>query len=106
MPARYQIFEKLEKEKYVSYEELKHMVNYICANLNSDYSSNYKYWYNQYSYSSKAYIVCKWRRQRGLKPVTKWGEAICDGELVNFFKEHKNCRKGCSSVYYYFFLIL
>ena len=76
------------------------MVNYIWANLNSDYSPNYKYWYNQNSYSSKAYIVCEWRGKRGLAPFAKWGEAICDGELVNFFKEHKNCRKRCSSVYY------
>ena len=37
MPAGYQIFENFEKEKYVSYEELKNMVNYIGATLNSDY---------------------------------------------------------------------
>lgn len=41
MPAGYQIFENFEKEKYVTYDELKHMVNYICANLNSVYSPNY-----------------------------------------------------------------
>ena len=61
MPVGYQIFENFEKEKNVSYAELKHMINYICANLNSDCSPNCKYWYNQYSYSSKAYIVCEWR---------------------------------------------
>ena len=53
-----------------------------------------------YSYSSKAYIVCRWRQSKGLQPVAKWGQAICDNELVNYFKEHKDCRKGCSSVYY------
>ena len=37
MPAGYQIFENFEKEKYVSYEELKNMVNYIGATFNSDY---------------------------------------------------------------------
>ena len=100
MPAGYQIFENFEKEKYVTYDELKHMANYICANLNSVYSPNYKYWYNQYSHSSKAYIVCEWRQKKGLALVAKWGEAICDDKLVNFFKEHKNCRRGCGSVYY------
>ena len=53
-----------------------------------------------YSYSSKAYIVCRWRQSKGLQPVAKWREAICDNELVNYFKEHKDCRKGCGSVYY------
>ena len=76
------------------------MVIYICGNLNSCYCPNYKYWYNQYSYSSKAYIVCRWQQKKGHQPIVKWGEAICDGELVNYFKEHEDYRKGCGSVYY------
>ena len=100
MPAGFQIFENFEKEKYIHYDDLKHMVIYICGNLNSCYFPNYKYWYNQYSYSSKAYIVCRWRQKKGYQPIAKWGEAICDGELVNYFKEHKDYRKGCGCVYY------
>lgn len=76
------------------------MNNYICGNLTSDYAPCYTYCYNQYSYSSKAYIVCEWQRKRGLLPVAKWCEAMCDGELVNFFKDHKNCAKGCGRLYY------
>ena len=53
-----------------------------------------------YLYSSKAYIVCKWRQSKGLQPVAKCGEAICENNFVNFFKEHKDCRKGCRGVYY------
>ena len=53
-----------------------------------------------YLYSSKAYIVCKWRQSKGLQPVAKCGEAICENNLVNFFKEYKDCRKGCRGVYY------
>ena len=26
------------------------------------------------------------------------GLFVCEGNLVNFFKEHKDCRKGCGSV--------
>ena len=63
MPAGYQIFEKFEKENYIHTDELPHMANYICGNLNSVYFPNYKYWYNQYSYSSKAYIVSRWRQK-------------------------------------------
>ena len=62
-----------------------------------------------YSYSSKAYIVCRWRQSKGLQPVAKWGQAICDNELVNYFKEHKDCRKGCSmfiiSRFFNFFIL-
>ena len=100
MPAGYKIFENFEKEQYVHFDDLKHMVNYIWGNLNSYYSPNYKYWYNQCSYLSKAYIVCSWRQKKCLQPIAKWGVAIFDGELVNFFKEHKDCKKGCGNLYY------
>ena len=95
-----EIFTKLENGEYIHFDDLKHMVNHICGHLNSDFNHNYKYWYNQYSYSSKAFIVCRWRLSKGLQPVAKWGEAICKDELVNFFEDenHKNCSFG--SVYY------
>ena len=93
MRAGYKIFENFEKEQYIHFDNLKPVVNYIGGNLNSYYSPNYKYWYNQYSYSSKAYIVFRWQQKRDLQPISKWEEAICN-------KEHKDCRKGCRSVYY------
>ena len=43
MPAGLTIFEDFENEKFVHLDDLKHMTNYICGNLNSDYSLNYKY---------------------------------------------------------------
>ena len=100
MSRGYYIFSKFEKGEYVHFNELKHMVNHICGHLNADFNNNYKYWYNQYLYSTKAFIVCRWRHSRGLHPVAKWGEAICNDELVNFFEDenHKNC--SCCSVYY------
>ena len=76
-----QVFEKFEAGKFVYEEDLKHMRNHICGILNN-WTPNYKFWYNMYSYSSKAYIVCRWRQSRGLPQVTKWGKAICKDELV------------------------
>lgn len=101
MSAGPTIFIRFKNGEYVNFDELKYMVDYICGNLNS-WTPNYKYWYNQYPYSSKAFIVCEWRKKRGLLPTAKWGEAICKGELVNFFNEHKDC--SCGSVYYKFLL--
>ena len=99
MAQGYQVFNNFEARKYVHEEDLKHMTNHICGNLNN-WTPNYKFWYNVYSYSSKAYIVCRWRQSKDLQPIGKWGKAICNDELVNFFKDlkHKNC--SCGSVYY------
>ena len=48
---------------------------------------------------TKLYDVCLWRKKNGFCPIAKKGEAICGGELVNFFadKKHKNC--GCAFVF-------
>lgn len=92
------VFQEFESGKYAHFIDLKYMTDYICGNLNSGFSTNYKYLYNMYSYSSKAYIVCRWRRSKGFEPVAKWGEAICNDNLVHFFKEHKGC--SCGSVYF------
>ena len=42
MPAGYEIFTKFENQKYITTDELKHMVSYVCGNLNTN-NSNYKY---------------------------------------------------------------
>ena len=93
------IFEEFESGKYVRLEDLKFMTDHICGNVNSC-TPNYHFWYNMYSYSSKAYVVCRWRQSKGLSSVAKWGEAICSDDLIDFFKDpkHKNC--SCGSVYY------
>ena len=86
-----EIFRKFENEEYVYFDELRNMVNYICGHISSVFSQpNYKYWYNQYSYSSKAYIVCSWRKSKRLQPVAKKVETICKDELVNFLKDEKH----------------
>ena len=62
MAAGRTIFIRFKNGEYVNFDELKYMVDYICGNLNS-WTPNDKYWYNQYPYSSKAFIVCEWRKK-------------------------------------------
>ena len=52
-------FPNFESGNYVHLDDLKHLSDHICRNLNGDYTPNYKYWYNMYSYSSKAFIICR-----------------------------------------------
>ena len=72
MASRYALFKKFENEEYISIEDLPQISDYICGNLNN-WTPNYHYWYNMYSYTWKAYMVCQWREERGRKPVAKWG---------------------------------
>ena len=95
----FHLFEFFENLEYIYEHQLPILVNYICANLNSDYSLNYWYYYEAYNYCNKLYIVINWRKERGLAPKAKKGEMICydTEELVNFIsdKKHLNC---CGSV--------
>ena len=53
-----------------------------------------------YYYTSKAYIVCRWREEKGRRPIARWGEAIGKNKLIDFFEDtsHQNC--SCGSVYF------
>ena len=88
--AEFKLFEKFEK---MDNEAIHLASNYICLQLNNP-SSNYRYYYDMYSYITKCKIVLQTHNK------TKFGESICDGKLANFLedKKHKNC--SCSSVYY------
>ena len=79
MPRGFKTFEEFESGKYVRLEDLKFMTDDICGKLNS-WTPSYPFCYNMYSYSSKAYIVCRWRQSKGLSPAAKWGEAICSDD--------------------------
>ena len=94
----YALFEEFENGNYFSQENLKLIENFICGNLN-DRFPNKSYYYTQWNYLTKLYDVCLWRKKNGFRPIAKKGEAICGGELVNFFaeKKHKNC--GCAFVF-------
>ena len=90
---RYELFQAFERREYIHIHDLPFLTDYICGNSNSDYSPNRDYYYEQYNYINKLQIVCIWKQRQGLPAVSCKGEAICNDQLVNFFKdqEHKNC---------------
>ena len=95
--------EQFDSHKYLqnlTFDELKLAVNYICSNLNSFPCYNYHYWYDMYCYTSKTFMVMKWRKVRGFREVGRLGEAICDGVIVNFLNQKERFKCSCSSVYY------
>ena len=70
MTSTYAPFKKFKNEEYVSKNDLTQITHSICGNLNN-WTPNYHYWYNMYSYTSKVYIVCWWREERGHRPIAK-----------------------------------
>ena len=95
-------------EKYINFQdidesELKFAINYICGNLNANYTLNYCYWYDMYSYSTKNRIVLNHKKyeQGKLNPVTKLGECVCQDKVINFLQNSNKkcfCNNGCSSL--------
>ena len=71
MPRGFKIFEEFESGKYICLEDLKFTTDHIWGYLNS-WTPNYHFWYNMYSYSSKAHVVSRWRQSKGLSAVAKW----------------------------------
>ena len=99
----FESFEKYIKHELVNEEELKLAINYICGNLNDNYTINYPYWYDMYSYTSKNLIVLRTKKEKKLKSLTRLGECVCNGKIIDFLKNTDNkcfCKKGCSSVYF------
>ena len=102
MAFAYNCYKKYERKEFLTKFELDYAVDHICLNLNNP-SFSYKYFYNMYSYTAKSYIVLRWKKKhRNPDQVVsvKFGKAICNDQLVNFFEneEHNHC--SCSSVYY------
>ena len=93
----YLLFEAFERGDYIPREQIKKITNYISGQLIS-WSPNRSYYEAQYNYATKLYIVCDWKKTKGLPALARKGEAICNDQLVNFFKgaKHKNC--SCSVV--------
>lgn len=83
------MYESFENGDYIHEENIKLVTDFICANLNN-WSPNRSYYQAQHNYATKLYHVCKWRKQRGFRPIENKGEAICNNELVNFFADEKH----------------
>ena len=90
------MFEEYENGNYISRESLELVGNFICGNLNG-WSPNKSYYYTQWNYLIKFHEVYAWRKKHGFRLIDKKGEAICGGELVNFFADEKH--KNCSSAF-------
>ena len=95
MSCLFAIFESFENENYIYNKDLPLFRNYIYKNLNS-WLPNQAYWEQQLNITTKMIFVCRCRRENGLRPLAKKGEAICNNEIVNFFadEKHRNC--SCS----------
>ena len=91
--AGYNEFQRFKDFKVMDEKSLDFATNYVCLQLNNP-SYGYRYYYDMYSYIAKCKIVLQKYKE------TKLGQAICEGELVNFLEDakHKNCI--CRSVYF------
>ena len=89
----YDEFQRFKNFKVMDEKLLDFASNYVCLQLNNP-SYGYRYYYDMYSYIAKCRIVLQRYNE------TRLGQAICEGELVNFLKDPKHKKCGCSSVYY------
>ena len=91
--TNFEAYKKFEAREFIDKETIDHAADYIAHQLNCP-GFNYRFYYDMYSYLAKCRIVLQ-KYQK-----TRFGQAICNGELVDFINDekHKNCI--CSSVYY------
>ena len=91
--STFEAYQKFEAREFLDKETIDLVADYVAHNLNSP-GPNYRYYYDMYSYVAKCRIVLQKYKK------TRFGQAICNGELVDFIndKKHKNC--SCSSVYF------
>ena len=89
----YDEFQRFKDFEVIDEKSLDFASNYVCLQLNNP-SYGYRYYYDMYSYIAKCRIVLQRYNE------TRLGQAICEGELVNFLKDPKHKKCSCSSVYY------
>ena len=91
--AGYEQFQRFKNFEMMNEEAIDFASNYVCLQLNSP-SYSYKYYYDMYSYITKCRIVLQKYKQ------TRLGQAICEGELVDFLNNPKHRGCSCGSVFY------
>ena len=91
--AGYNEFNSFKNFEIMDNESIKLTSNYVCFQLNNP-GPGYRYYYDMYSYITKCKIVLQTYNK------TKFGEAICDGKLVNFIEDEKHKKCSCSSVFF------
>ena len=99
----FEICKDYENGKMIYEDEFKVLENYLCGNINSDYSPNRAYYYNLYNKFLQIQIVARWRKKNERVAGAKLGEKICykqylAGELINILenKSHVKYCKYCS----------
>ena len=78
----FRLFEAFKRGEYIHMDDLPILTDCICGNINSDYSPNRGYYYEQYNYFTKLKTVCMWKQRCGLPTVSSKGEAICNDKLL------------------------
>ena len=91
--AGYDEFQKFKYFEVMDEKSIDFTSNYVCLQLNNP-SFGYKYYYDMYSYIAKCRIVLQKYK------TTRLGQAICEGELVDFLNDPKHKKCICSSVFY------
>ena len=91
--AGYEQFQRFKNFKIMDEKSIDLASNYVCLQLNYP-SFGYKYYYDMYSYITKCRIVLQKYKQ------TRLGQAICEGELVDFLNDPQHKRCSCGSVFY------
>ena len=93
MSTNFEAFKMFESRQFLDQKTLLLAADYIAHQLNSP-GFNYKYYYDMYSYVAKCKIVLQ------KYDKTRFGQAICEGELIDFITDEKHKKCICSSVYY------
>ena len=81
--AGYDEFQKFKNFEVMDDKSIDFASNYVCLQLNNP-SFGYKYYYGMYSYITKCKIVLQKYNK------TRLGQAICNGELVDFLNDPKH----------------
>ena len=59
----FEINDNFDKAYCIEEKSIEILSRYICGNL-LNYTPNFRYWNEQYSYLNKLYIVIQWRKKK------------------------------------------
>ena len=66
----YLLFEVFERGDYIPHEQIKKIANYVSGQLKY-WSPDRSYYEAEYNYATKLYIVCDWKKTKGLPALAK-----------------------------------
>ena len=100
--APYTNFLLFKNKKLINEKELEFAIDFICLNLNLNPDS--LKWYAFYTYANYCKQVLLFKEEKQIAKITKLGESVCKGEVVNFLdnQKHKYPNCTCGSTYMQF----